>query len=377
MNRQTIQSVTSLRRELHRYPELSHQEAGTAERLVEFFATHLPDRIIQGLGGHGLAVVFGGRNDGPTTLFRAELDALPIFETGERPYASTQQGRSHSCGHDGHMAILAGLGTELSQVRPRRGRVVLLFQPAEETGEGADRVLKSPGFKELRPDMAFALHNLPGYALHEIVLKKGTFTAASKGMTVRLNGETSHAAHPEDGTPPTEALAKLMVGLERLSESMGDFSLVTVVHVSMGERSFGISPGSATLMATLRTFDNGIMDRLTIYAERLVADIAKSYKLEASFSYSESFDAVENDAKAWEHVNESVKKLKLKTKHIRLPFRWSEDFGRFSAYCPTFLFGIGAGIKQPQLHESSYDFPDELIPTATGLFWEVIQRIHS
>lgn len=377
MNKQAIQSITSFRHELHKHPELSHQEKATSQQVKDFFAACSPDQVIDGLGGNGVAVVFNGKKEGPTTLLRAELDALPIQETGKRSYISANKGVSHTCGHDGHMAILAGVGTHLATNRPERGKVVLLFQPAEETGEGAELILKSPAFEKLKPDMAFALHNLPGYDLHKIVLKKGAFTAASKGMTVQLTGETSHAAHPEDGNPPTEALAKLLVGLEKLSESLEEFSLITVVHVSLGERSFGTTPGSATLMATLRTFDNDVMDRLTAYAEGLVDAIAKSYKLDVAISYSEAFEAVENDAKAWEHVNESAKKLQLKTKHIRLPFRWSEDFGRFSAHCPTFLFGIGAGIKHPQLHESSYDFPDEIIPTATSLFWEVIQRIHS
>ncbi|MCC5939597.1 MAG: amidohydrolase [Lunatimonas sp.] len=377
MKKQAIQSIISFRHELHKHPELSHQETATSDRVKDFFASCSPDQVIEGLGGNGLAVVFNGKQEGPTTLLRAELDALPIPETGKKPYNSIHPGISHTCGHDGHMAILAGVGSKLATAKPEKGKVVLLFQPAEETGEGAELILKSPAFKGIQPDMAFALHNLPGYEMQEIVLKKGAFTAASKGMTVQLTGETSHAAHPEDGNPPTEALAKLMVALEKLSEGVEGFSLITVVHVGLGERSFGTTPGAATLMATLRTFDNSVMDRLTAYAEQLVHTIAKSYKLEVAISYSEAFEAVENDAKAWEHVNESAKKLTLKTKHIRLPFRWSEDFGRFSAHCPTFLFGIGAGTKHPQLHESSYDFPDEIMPTAIELFWEVIQRIHS
>ncbi|MCZ6762346.1 MAG: M20/M25/M40 family metallo-hydrolase, partial [Gammaproteobacteria bacterium] len=127
----------NLRREIHRNPERSGCETGTAQRLLRFFEPLRPDRVIEGLGGTGIAFVFSGTQAGPTILLRSELDALPIHEVNEFDHRSLHDGTSHKCGHDGHMAILAAVGEKLSKKRPARGRVVLLYQPAEETGQGA------------------------------------------------------------------------------------------------------------------------------------------------------------------------------------------------------------------------------------------------
>jgi amidohydrolase len=376
MNKSEIVQLTNFRKELHSYPELSGQEAATSDRIKAFFKNLNPDEWIEDLGGYGLAVVFKGHNPGPVTLLRAELDALPIMEHGNLKYKSQVAGVSHLCGHDGHMTILCGVGLELSKEKPKNGNVVLLFQPAEETGEGASKVLNSENFRKIVADFAFALHNLPGYDKNQIILKKGAFTAASVGMIIRFTGHTSHAAHPEDGNSPAEAMCKSIVGLEILPDSISEFSMITVIHAVLGEVAFGTTPGEATVMATLRTYDNEVLERLRMHATDLVELIAKEYRLNVSVSFRDSFQAVVNEEKAWDYVNQSAKKLKMKTKHIRTPFRWSEDFGQFSNVTNTLLFGIGAGRKHPQLHESIYDFPDELIPTGVNLFTEVIRKIN-
>ncbi len=376
MNKSEIAQLTNFRKELHSYPELSGEEATTSERVKEFFKNLNPDELIEDLGGYGFAVVFKGSNPGPVTLLRAELDALPILEQGTIKHISQVPGVSHLCGHDGHIAILGGVGIQLSQEKPASGSVVLLFQPSEETGEGASKILNSEKFKKIVPDFAFALHNLPGYDKNQIVLKKGAFTAASIGMIITFTGHTSHAAHPEDGNSPAEAMCKAIVGLERLSESISEFSMITVIHAVLGEVAFGTTPGEATVMATLRTYDNDVLEKLCSYAANLVELLAKEYRLKVSVSFRDSFQAVVNDENAWDYVNQAAKALKLKTKHIRTPFRWSEDFGQFSSVTKTLLFGIGAGKKHTQLHENTYDFPDDVIPTGANLFTQVIRKIN-
>ncbi|WP_194776729.1 amidohydrolase [Pararhodonellum marinum] len=376
MEKDTLEKVVQLRKNLHQEPELSGKETKTAEKILSFFEPLKPDRTIAKLGGNGVVFHFKGDEAGPKTLFRAELDGLPIPEKGKSSHKSKFEGLSHTCGHDGHMAIIAGLGLYLSKNRPRKGEVVLLFQPAEETGEGAEKVLADKKFKELEFDYAFALHNLPGYDKNQIILKKGTFAAASKGMVVELTGNTSHAAHPEDGNSPAEAMSKMIVALQKLPDAMKHFSLITVVHAVLGEITFGTTPGKATIRATLRAFDNEVMEKLQDYAEKLMISIAKDYGLTIQVGYTEEFAATINDPEAWNFANEAAKKLKLKTKHIRIPFRWSEDFGQFSKVTKTLLFGIGSGKKHPQLHDGNYDFPDDILPTGLNLFTQIIEEIH-
>lgn len=376
MKQTDLKSLLTLRKTLHQNPEVSGKEFETAKRINEFFNPIKPDQIIEKLGGQGLAFVFEGLEKGPVSLYRCELDGLPIQERNDIPHISTLPGSSHVCGHDGHMAIISGLGLELSRNRPQKGNVILLFQPAEETGEGATAILKDPKFQQIKPDFAFALHNLPGYELNQVIIKKGAFTASSVGMVVKLHGRTSHSAHPEAGNSPAEAMCKTIMALEKLPEAMKKFTLVTIGHARLGDVAFGTAPGEAVVMATLRSFDNKTLDKLVSYAEKLVSLIAKESGLTIEISYTESFAATDNDPDAWHLVNEVAKKLDLKTNHIRVPFRWSEDFGLFSNFTKTLLFGLGSGRKQPQLHEPNFDFPDEIIPTGIQLFMGIIEQIH-
>jgi len=376
MNKATFDKLKDFRRTLHQYPELSGEEKETAARVLEFFEETQADQVLKNLGGNGLAFVFEGQEKGPVSLYRCELDGLPIREHNTIKYKSKIPGKAHLCGHDGHMAIIAGLGLYLKDNRPKKGRVILLFQPAEETGQGAALVVKDKNFQKLIPDFAFALHNLPGYQKNQIIIKKGAFAAASTGMIIKIKGKNSHASHPEDGNSPAEAMSKMIVALQKLPEAMKKFTLITVIHAKLGEEAFGTTPGDATVMATVRAYENETRELLLHYSEKLCERIAKDYGLEVSFEYVEAFAATHNDEAAWEYGNQAAKNLDLKVKHIRIPFRWSEDFGHFSIHTKTLLFGLGAGKSQPQLHENNYDFPDEIIPTGVGMFQQIIEQLH-
>jgi amidohydrolase len=163
-----------------------------------------------GLGGHGVLATFDGHSEGPALMVRCELDALPIEETNGFAHRSVFPGVSHKCGHDGHMAVVCGLAEVLAQRRPGRGKVHLLFQPAEETGTGARAVWQGPKFAAVKPDMGVALHNFPHAPKHAILLRGGIITAAVCGLIICLRGRTAHAAQPEHGLNPTLAICELL-----------------------------------------------------------------------------------------------------------------------------------------------------------------------
>lgn len=376
MNEALKRKLTLFRQELHQYPELSGEEKGTAKKIQAYFQSLNFTKIIPHIGGEGTAIIFAGIAEGPTTLIRCELDAVPIAGENKFSYKSKYPGKSHACGHDGHMAILCGVGEALSEAPPKKGRVILLFQPAEETGQGAAKVLKSLSFTSLIPDYAFALHNLPGYKKNQIILKEGAFTAASKGMEIHLKGRTSHAAFPEDGNSPADAMGKIILELQKLSGTMGEFSLVTVVNAVLGKIAFGTTPGEAVIRATLRSFEDHVLDELTQQSEHLVEHIAKAYGLSVTIEYRECFNSTENHPEAYELVNSAASQRHLEINHASNPFRWSEDFGQFSKVTKTTLFGIGAGYDQPQLHEAVFDFPDDIIPTGVEIFTTIIRQIN-
>ncbi len=379
MNTEGLQEkLTAFRHDLHQHPELSGQEKRTASRVQAFLQPTFPDKIYTHIGGHGLAFAYHSGQPGPVVMFRCELDALPIQESNSFDYASSTACVSHLCGHDGHMAILAGLGYLLAEEKPERGKVILLFQPAEETGQGALQVLQDPVWTHIQPDYLFALHNIPGLPRHQICSKSGVFAAASKGMVVKLTGATAHAAHPEQGKSPAMALAAILQAWEQLPSQTAhfqDFVRLTVVHALLGEIAFGVTPGYAELRATLRSFENKDMATLTQLAETVVRQQAARYGLTFDISYTEEFTAVVNNPEAYACLSSAAQACGLAYQAMEQPFRWSEDFGYFSAHTQTAFFGLGAGQKQPALHHASYDFPDEVILTGSRMCREIVKKI--
>jgi len=347
MDQDNLNTLIAFRKSLHQHPEVAGKESKTAKRVKEFFKDYAPDQTIEKMGGHGVAFIYNGSEDGPTTMIRCELDGLPITEKNGFDHASTIKGSFHGCGHDGHMAILAGVGMHLAKNKPKKGKVALLFQPAEETGEGAEKVLKSKKFQKINPDYAFALHNLPGFEEKQVIFKEGSFAAASKGMNIKIKGRTSHAAHPEDGNSPAEAMCKIIVALQKLPEGIEKFTLLTVVHAKLGSVAFGTSPGEASVMATLRAYEDNALDLLTEYAEMLVTEIADESNLGIEISYTESFAATVNDPEAHKIIKKASDNLGLKSMGIDKPFRWSEDFGHFSKGAKTTLVGMERVLTSP------------------------------
>lgn len=375
---QELAALVKLRQSLHAYPELSGQETGTRERVTDFIQDIAPEaKIVE--AGKGFLAIFEGTAEGPATMIRAELDALPIQEVNDLSYKSTKAGISHKCGHDGHMCMVAGLAYALTEKPPAKGKVVLLFQSAEETGQGAQWMLEDSAFQALNPDCAFALHNLPGYPLHQVLLCEGTFCAASVGMKIALKGKTAHASHPEIGTSPAGALSRLAPLVTAIPQAEGaftDFVLVTVTHMGLGAPTFGVSPGAGELWLTLRGHQDTDLAMLKHLIETEARRIAKEEALEVEFSYHEAFEATVNHSEALTQLKNAAEAAGLGIAALDAPNRWSEDFGLFLQQSQGAMFGLGAGIDQPALHNPDYDFPDELIETGIKVFWGVIQELN-
>lgn len=372
-----VAELTAWRRLLHRTPEVSGEEAGTARLVAEALVPGAPDRVLTGLGGHGVAAVFDGAEPGPTVLFRCELDALPIEETGTPAHRSEVPGTAHLCGHDGHMAILTGLARVLARHRPAKGRVVLLYQPAEETGAGAAAVIADPRWGEIAPDYAFAIHNWPGVRVGRALLCAGVVNCASRGMRIRFAGRTSHASEPEKGVSPMPALAALMPGLAALSrpESDADFALVTITHCRMGAAAFGIAPGEGELWVTLRTRTDAGMAALVQAAEAQVRTAAEAAGLATEIDYHDIFRHCENAPEATAILVRVLDANAIAQSRDGLPERASEDFGLFGANAVSAMVFLGVGEETAPLHAPDYDFPDALIPLGTAVFVSVVEDV--
>ena len=391
-----MKTLEKLRDKLNKNAELSGQEKETNKIINKFLEKTNPDVHYENVGGYGIVAIYKGLEEGKNVLLRADIDGLNIplgqqsFLSGQPSAVSRQCQKSefkvqssefkvqrqfsHRCGHDGHATILCGLAMRYGKQRPAKGNVVLLFQPAEETGLGAQSVINDPLFKELKIDVAFALHNLPGYAKHQIVLKKDCFASASQGVKLIFDGATSHASQPEKGNNPQRVITTLLDAFQKKYENLKRDkyrTTLTVTHVAIGEETFGVTPGHAEIWLTLRSQDDDSLKKLTDNTIALCEYVASEFKLKFSHSIHEAFPTTMNSAKETDVVEQVAKELKLSVNAIKEPFPWSEDFGRFGAVCPICLFGLGCGFEHEPLHSPNYEFEDEIIDTGIDVFEKI------
>jgi len=376
---QHLDELTKLRHRLHTAAEVSGEEHQTSELITEFLQSTNPDQLQKGVGGRGILATYKGKDDAPHVLIRCELDALPISDDIEADYRSETEGVGHKCGHDGHMTIVCGVAKLLKEESLSAGRVTLLFQPAEETGEGAKRVIEDPVFQALNPDYCFALHNLPGFEKHQIIVRKNVFAAASVGLIVNFQGSTAHAAHPEEGKSPALAMAQTVQAFSSAPQFYSPLekaAKVTVINAGLGERAFGTSPGRATVMATLRTYDGELLEELKEKCLNIARRTAGTYELSMDHEWVEPFPATKNSDEGFKVVKGAAKNLGYVLCEKSSPFSWSEDFGHFTKNIPGAMFGLGIGQNHPALHAEAYDFEDEIIPTGISMFMEIINEVN-
>jgi len=391
---QHLERIIALRRDIHAHPELSNQETNTVDRLVNFMkGLSNPPEIVTDIGGTGFLAIFNFYDgasqpeDGnvKTVVFRCELDAIPVEEKNDFAHVSTNVGVSHKCGHDGHMAIVAGLAMLLSEnCRPDCGRVVLLFQPAEEIGAGAQQMADSPNkvMTEIlnSPNSSiFALHNVPGFPRGSVVLPRGnSFASASKGIHIKLSGATSHASQPSLGRNPAPAMCNIvqaLLSMPSLYVPYDQKALVTIVGARAGEKAFGVSAGDAEVMATLRATTDVTLSILEEKARTLVHGYANTYGLTYSIDFEDSFSATINNPTSVSLVQEVATTNGLDIFWMDEAFPWSEDFGVFLKRVKGAMFGLGMGEKHEPLHGEYYDFPDSELAHGIKMFAVITQQI--
>jgi amidohydrolase len=372
----TIPNLIEVRKYLHAHPEVSNQETETSAFIKSLLLELHPTEIITGLGVHGVAAVFKAPKPGPTIVFRCELDGLPIEEVNSFEYRSLSKGVSHKCGHDGHMTILLGLCHRVVSNKNRTGTFVALFQPAEETGDGAKLVVNDSRFQQLNPDFIFAIHNYPGLPLGTLEVRSGTMTCGSCGVKIQLKGQSSHAAYPHEARSPQKALCELLEKLQLIPSSFSSelINLVSITHAQLGVPSFGIVPGDATIQLTARSESQQNLDRILEMISKIVEDVAMKDSLEFVIDYSDYFPVGTNDKQSVELFLDAASSADLSASLRSDAVRWSEDFAYFTQNYKGALAVIGSGENCFPLHSAHYDFPDDLIPIAIDLLYNLFLK---
>lgn len=367
--------LIAFRKKLHQHAERSGNEYKTAEIVDHFFHKCEPDEKMTGIGKTGIAYIYNGIKKGPTILFRADMDAVPVQESGDRPWKSLDAGTSHTCGHDGHMAMLAGFGLWLRNNKLNKGRIVLLFQPAEENGSGAFSIINDPRFSAIEPDVALALHNIPGYTAGTLLLKEGVFALASKGIRFMFQGITAHASDPSKGISPIPAVLNFIRKGQDYASTPGLPGSIAICHVRAGDASFGVCPGEAVVHVTVRAGSAGAMQTL---CDELIAMAAKesgTCGVVLRYDFHDEFPETSNNADLISLCRKAATDSGLKTKRLKQPFSWSEDFGYFTSQYRAALIGIGAGTNHPPLHHPGYDFPDTILSTGIKFYVHIARQI--
>lgn len=363
MNKDNLQKIILLRHKLHSIAELSNEEHETKEELMHFMTKNTDFEVVD-QGAWFYCIKKSDSGDSPIA-FRADFDALPIDETISLPYASKQAGVSHKCGHDGHSAVLAGLGLELTGKSVKR-TVVLIFQHAEEIGQGGKVCAEL--IPELHISEIYAFHNLSGYPEGSIVYRSDLTQPASEGLTIRFTGAKSHASNPEQGRNPSFAIADLVFFIrECLHEEHEGMLLCTIVNISAGTKDFGISAGDGELSLTLRAENEAEMAALEKQLLEKAHELASRDGLTVSKEISDVFPETRNDNNALSKVLHSAEQLHFKTKEMHDLWRASEDFGWYQKKCSGAIFYIGNGENYPSLHTAAYDFNDIILGTAVDM----------
>ena len=367
-----------IRRELHRHPELSGHEAQTARFIEDKLQAFHPTKVIRHVGGHGLLVEYFFSEDGPTLLFRADMDAVAVQESEDIPYYSQNPGVAHKCGHDGHTTILLRFAQMLSERPLPKGRVLLLFQPAEENGSGSKAVLDTKVLDYYKIDKAFALHNIPGYPASAVLCKEDSFTCAVVSVSITLTGKTSHAAEPQKGISPIPATLNIVDELLRWNNTdiqSDDYFLSTIVEIHVGEEAYGVSAGNSVIRATLRAKTDKLLHQHAQQLKELVAtECKRSPDLQHEMEWLEPFSANENNPQSVGMIKNAALRNNLPYIELQTPFSWGEDFGLFTQQYKGAIFGLGSGENCAPLHSPQYDFPDEVIETGATLFYTIAEE---
>lgn len=369
------------RRDLHRHPELGFEEVRTAG-IVAARLRALGLRPREGIAKTGVtAAVEGGGGSGPTLLVRADMDALPIAEETGAEYASTIPGKMHACGHDGHTAVLLALADTLVEERARlRGRVVLLFQPAEEGPGGARPMIEAGVLDDPKVDAAIGLHLSNDLDVGEIAADTGPVMAAVDEFTVNVRSPGGHGAIPHRAPDPIVAAAHVVTALQTVVSRERDPFAPAVLTIGkiQGGTAANVIPTSVELRGTVRTYDPELRAALPGRIERIARGVSEALHCSCEVRHAAYYPATVNDERMTELVRRETAALAGERALREHRGMWSEDFSYFGARVPACFFFVGSRNAAKgfagQHHSSRFDFDEEALAVGLEMFRRVVFR---
>ncbi len=375
----------SLRRDIHRHPELAFEEHRTAALVADKLEAWGYE-VHRGIGGTGVVgkLVRGVPGAGHRRLgLRADMDALPIAEASGQPWASVHAGVMHACGHDGHTAMLLAAARHLAEYGVFEGTLHLIFQPAEEGGGGALRMMADGLFERFPCDAVFAMHNMPGVAPGHFVLREGAAMASSDYATLTLHGTGGHGAMPHRAADPIVAAASIVMALQTVVSRNIDplqAAVVTVGALHSGQAN-NVIPASATLELSVRALDREVRATVERRIRALVAAQAESFGVRAQLDWRPGYAVLVNAAAETAFAREVATELvgPARVTPQGPPLTGSEDFAFMLERVPGSYVLIGNGTDASpgaggcMVHNPGYDFNDDNIATGSA-YWALLAQ---
>ncbi|PJD98956.1 MAG: peptidase M20 [Leptospira sp.] len=379
---QTYQSMVEFRRTIHKHPELKYEEKQTAA----FVKNHLQNlgwKFESEIAETGIVALIDSGLPGKTLLVRADMDALPIFEENEVEYKSTIPGTMHACGHDAHTSILMGLAADLKtsiQSHIPQGRVLLVFQPAEEGGSGADRMIEAGILEKYKVDACLGLHVWNHIDIGKIGVVNGTMMASVDEFKITVQGQSGHGAMPQYTVDPIVVGSHIVTALQTIvsrNTDPLDSTVVTVGSFHSGN-AFNVIPETAELVGTVRTFSKHMYEVIPDKVQSLVKGVAEAFGAKVKIDYKRVDKPTINDAKMADLVRISAKQVLgescLTEENTRT--MGGEDFSAFLMKVPGCYFFVGSRNEQKGFihshHSSFFDFDEEAMKNGLSVMKRAI-----
>ena len=377
--------LVALRRDLHAHPELGFEEHRTARVVSERLAA-LGIEHTTGVGKTGIVAVVRGRStaSGRAVGLRADMDALPMQEDNTFAHRSRYDGRMHGCGHDGHTTMLLAAARYLAETRAFDGTATLIFQPGEEGHAGGRAMIEDGLFERFPADQVYALHNWPGLPVGKIAVRPGPMMAAADRVTIEIEGTGGHGAHPHQAVDPVLVAGHIITAAQSIvarNVSPIDTAVVSLCAMHAGHPgAMSVIPRTARLVGTVRTFRAKTQDMIEARLAELVGSIAAAFGASAKLTYERVYPATVNSAREALFAAEVARSVVGRGNVIDDldPSMGAEDFSfmlqrRPGAYARLGQGGSGGG-PTCFLHDSRYDFNDDVIPIGAGYLAALVEQ---
>ena len=378
-------TLRAIRRDIHAHPELCFQEERTSELVAKTLA-QWGIEVHRGLGKTGVVGVIKGRPGPRAIALRADMDALPMTEHNTFAHASRFPGRMHACGHDGHTAMLLAAAQHLATHRDFAGRVVLVFQPAEEGGGGAREMIRDGLFERFPVDAIYGMHNWPGMPAGTFAIKDGPCFASSNEFKIVLRGKGCHGAMPHLGVDPVPVACQLVQAFQTIltrNVRPVETGVISVTMIQAGEAT-NVIPDTVTMQGTVRTFTTDTLDLIEARMRELTQHTAAAFGATADFEFHRNYPPTVNHRMETEFARQvMIDTVGAERVQAFEPTMGAEDFSYFLQAKPGAYFVIGNGdgthregghgLGPCTLHNPSYDFNDQLIPVGATL-WVTLAR---